>query len=387
MKRAATALVWALLVVAGWSRVAAAEPSRLIHPPPPQGAPLAFDHSRHHRLGLKCESCHPGATSSTAASGDLLPGPAACRNCHKFDGPRVRIPPPNLKFNHRLHASKAGCELCHAKISTGAPSTGMDLPMMATCLGCHDGKQATSRCGACHITLPDGRLKVDLARGDAAAIVAQGKLKPSGSLRGFDAHTPSFRNHHKQAGRDEGYCLSCHRRSECIDCHAGVVRPGDIHPSDYVTMHSIDARRNSPDCSSCHRNQTFCLGCHQRTGVGSDPEGGQPGRQPRNPFGTGTQVKRFHPPGWARDATGAVIATPGPASHGFQAKRNIRACVSCHRETTCLECHSTDPTRSASFNPHGPGFADSRKCRALAERNRRSCLKCHTAGAPELDCR
>jgi hypothetical protein len=165
-----------------------------------------------------------------------------------------------------------------------------------------------------------------------------------------------------------------------------VVKPPDIHPADYVSLHVADARRNVPDCASCHRLQTFCLGCHQRTGVASDPSGGQPGTKPNNPFGTGTQVKQFHPPGWVRDASGAVITTPRPASHAMQAKRNIRTCVSCHREESCLECHSADPTRGPSFSPHGPSFGATARCRFLAARNRRACLKCHALGAAELDC-
>ena len=165
-----------------------------------------------------------------------------------------------------------------------------------------------------------------------------------------------------------------------------MVRPAEIHPSDYASLHAVDARRNVPDCASCHRNQSFCLGCHQRLGVGADPEGGQPGRQPNNPFGTGTAVKHFHPPGWIRDATGAVLTAPSPASHGFAAKRNLRACVSCHREESCLACHSADLSRSIGINPHGVGFAASGRCRALASRNQRACVKCHTPGAPELGC-
>jgi len=412
---------WCLgaLLAAVWSaRAAAAEPSALIYPP--QSLPLTFDHAQHNRLGSTCESCHHAAATSVSAADDLLPGEAACRSCHKIDRtqptkemahgqpdarcdschvgwtgtvanqepPRLAMPRPNLKFNHRQHVSRGiGCEACHANVATSVLATRADLPMMSACLGCHDGKQATSRCGACHVTLPDGRLKVDLAIPDRNGTSPLGRLVPSGVLRGFDAHGPGFRNNHKQAGRDEGYCLSCHKRSDCVDCHGGVVRPSDIHPSDYATLHSMDARRNTPDCSSCHRNQTFCLGCHQRTGVAADPEGGVPGKQPRNPFGTGSQLKRFHPPGWVRDEAGGIIATPTPASHGFQAKRNIRSCVSCHRESTCLECHSTDPTRSANFNPHGPGFASSAKCRALAHRNQRSCVKCHLVGTPELECR
>ncbi len=402
--------------------VVPAGPSPLIYPA--ETIPIQFDHAVHARLGATCEGCHASAPSSTAAVDNLIPGEAACRGCHQIDRtqptkvvakgqaparcdachsdgagnvwmptakfsepPRVVLARPNLKFNHQLHATRGlACALCHTSAAAAGMVTRVDLPMMASCLGCHDGKQATVRCGACHLTEPDGRLKVKLATAATAAAGGSGLLEPSGSLRGLDAHGPTFRRDHAQAGRDESYCLSCHRRNECTDCHGGVVKPPDIHPADYVTLHVADARRNVPDCSSCHRLQTFCVGCHQRTGVSSDPSGGLPGTRAQNPFGTGTQVKQFHPPGWARDTAGAVIATPRPASHAIAAKRNIRTCVSCHREESCLECHSTDPTRGPSFSPHGPNFGATARCRFLAARNRRACLKCHALSATELDC-
>jgi len=485
---AAFALLLTMRAASGQGRAGAGpapEPSPLIFPQ--QAMPLAFNHARHLKLAIGCDTCHDRALTSTSAADNLIPVEASCRACHEIDRtkpfktiegspparcdachpgwsgapaepPRVVVPRPNIKFNHQLHAVRGiGCETCHTNVARAAMATRADLPTMSLCLGCHTGgagtwvpprkpappaaaapppaaaaepelplepgaedepeivtpvagppagaappapapaaatapapaaaKRPTGRCGACHITLPDGRLKVNLAGGGPLATATAGKLVPSGVLRGFDAHTPAFRTDHRIAGRDESYCLSCHRRSECLDCHAGTVRPMDIHPSDYVSLHGIDARRNVPDCSACHRGQTFCVGCHQRTGVAADPEGGLPGHQPSNPFGTGTQVKRFHPPGWARDASGDLIGTPGPNSHSFQAKRNIRSCASCHREESCLECHSTDTSRSANVNPHGIGFADSARCHALSSRNRRACLKCHALGTPELDCR
>ena len=399
-------------------------PSPLIYPG--ESLPIRFDHAQHARLGATCEGCHTTAASSTTAADNLIPPEAACRGCHKIDRanpskpvaagqgaarcdachvdargggwmpgsdggvvepPRVAMPRPNLKFNHRLHASRGiGCALCHTAAAGQGMVTRADLPMMASCLGCHDGKQATARCSACHLTEPDGRLRVQLATAATIAAGGSGLLQPSGALRGFDAHGPTFRRDHAQAGRDEKYCLSCHRRNECVDCHGGVVRPPDIHPADYVSLHVVDARRNVPDCSSCHRLQTFCVGCHQRTGVSADPSGGQRGLKANNPFGTGTGVKQFHPPGWARDAAGVVIATPRPNSHSVQARRNIRACVSCHREESCLACHSADPTRGLSVSPHGPNFAGTARCRFLSSRNQRACLKCHALGSAALDC-
>jgi hypothetical protein len=400
-------------------RHAAVPPSPLIFPA--QHIPLTFDHARHLALGARCDTCHVAAASSTSATDDLIPAEAACRACHEIDrtrpdkavpqgapaarcdachlsergGPwmpsagarepaRVRLSDPNLKFNHRLHVSRGvGCELCHASVSTEALATRADLPKMTLCLGCHDGKQATNRCGACHVTEPDGRLRTALTSAATAATgLREGTrpLVPSGVLRGFDEHGPTFARDHAQAGRDERYCLTCHKRSECVDCHGGTVRPFDIHPSDYVSLHGSDARRNTPDCSSCHRSQSFCVGCHQRAGVAPDATGGQPGVQAVNPFGTGTQLKSFHPPGWVGEG-GA------PSGHSQQAHRNIRTCVSCHREESCLACHSAvTSTRGVNVSPHGPPFGGTARCRALAARNKRVCLKCHALSAPELDC-
>ena len=356
----------------------------------------------------RCDACHVDAggnkwmpaemgtlkgSPSPPATGPAGQSPSVpTRSGAPVDPPRVALARPNLKFNHKLHAARGyACALCHTTADTSAgPVTRVDLPMMASCLGCHDGKQATARCSACHITEPDGRLKTKLVSVSTMAAGGTGPLVPSGSLRGIDEHGPTFRRDHAQAGRDEKYCLSCHRRNECIDCHGGVVRPPDIHPSDYVSLHAVDARRNTPDCSACHRTQSFCVGCHQRSGVAADPEGGLLGRRANNPFGTGTGVKSFHPPGWARDPGGAVITTPRPASHSLAAKQNIRACASCHREESCLTCHSADPLRaptipSPRISPHGPNFASTARCRFLAARNKRVCRKCHTPG-PELSC-
>ena len=390
-----------------------AAPSPAVYPP--HTLPLTFDHRRHALRGITCEKCHGEATRSLSAKDNLLPAEKACRACHAIDRSqptkqvpagqpsarcdachpsftditvpgramtepsRVVLPPPNLKFNHKLHADRGmACALCHAGVDQVAMATTAEMPKMGLCLGCHDGRQATARCAACHPTNPDGRLRT---------VFPTGRLVPSGSLRGADAHTATFRTQHKTAGRDERYCGTCHKQSECTDCHAaGVVRPADFHPLDYATLHAMDARRNTPNCSSCHRNQTFCLGCHQRLGVAPDPEGGQVGRQPNNPFGTGTGVKRFHPPGWVRDDAGVVLTTPTPASHSFQARRNLRTCVSCHREDSCLSCHSADPARSLGVNPHPAGFAGSAGCRAMASRNERACLKCHAPGEPALSC-
>jgi hypothetical protein len=146
------------------------------------------------------------------------------------------------------------------------------------------------------------------------------------------------------------------------------VRPRNVHPNDFLSLHAVAARQNSPDCSSCHRAQSFCLGCHQRVGVTlSGPAENFAGRG------------RFHPPKavWTDGSMGSQ-------HHGSEARRNLSACVSCHTESDCVLCHATAElggglsgrgASGASLSPHGPGF--SAHCRGALRRNARSCLTCH----------
>ena len=57
------------------------------------------------------------------------------------------------------------------------------------------------------------------------------------------------------------------RRTSAPACHDGRVRPRNIHPNDYLNMHAVEGRLATQKCTSCHREQSFCLGCHQRVGV------------------------------------------------------------------------------------------------------------------------
>ncbi len=393
------ALVVAVGVVLGFASVASAKapPSEIIFPA--QRLPLRFSHAQHLAKKIDCDFCHDEATKSHLASDNLIPKEDVCTTCHQIDRAhpertekvtpcaschpgfavgkevaRVEIPPPNLHFDHQAHVSRGvPCTRCHDMRDT-VLATRAQLPKMELCLGCHNSGRrpldAPSRCATCHLNRSDGTIETSFP---------SGILRPSGTLRG-DAHTLDFRTHHSAVAReDEKYCLNCHRQDYCQSCHNGVVKPFDFHGNDYISRHPVDARRNDPDCSSCHRAQSFCLACHERLGIVD-------ARTAAGSVFAPNSARKFHPDGWADPS-----AARNPDHHAWQAQRNLKQCVSCHRQETCLECHATrdgaGATGKMNVNPHPPNWRGSDRCQALADRNVRVCLRCHTPTDPLLHCR
>lgn len=399
-------------------------PSGVVYPA--QSLPLKFSHRRHLARGTDCLGCHATAATSLSVRDNLLPGEAQCRTCHAIErnrpfgqvfaaataGPsgacatchtgfpaepatagqptlapgvdpatliaRVDLPPAALHFNHRLHAEKQiACATCHGDLSQVDLATREHLPTMSVCLRCHDGGRsqagrASERCATCHPAQPGGILQVSLPGG---------LLRPSGSLRGDDHAATDFRQSHGRVAQTApDYCGSCHRESYCLRCHNAVAKPYDIHGGNYVARHALDARRNQPDCSTCHRQQSFCLGCHQRLAVSDHAT--LPGRPPVSAFAP-ARPRSFHPPAWASVSGGATNNL-----HAEEARRNQRSCTSCHREDTCLACHSTltESRIPGGANPHPADWVTSGRCRTLASHNPRVCLKCHRDGTNALSC-
>jgi hypothetical protein len=413
MTRRRLLLAVILLGIAGAGAVVAerdrAEWSPVVYPL--QRLPLVFSHAKHLERGTACAACHPAATSSRSAVDDLLPTEAACRVCHAIErgrapsppaepaGPlppdslrsstdraqpelvvpgqppvacpachlgykpgapvaRVYMTPPALKFDHGAHRATP-CESCHGDLRTVGLATREHLPTMGSCLRCHSNGADERHCADCHLTRLGGLLETRFEHGT---------LVPVHSGLG-DAHGPDFKSHHTQEARQVGAtCGACHDRSECVACHQGVIKPMDFHPGNYVLTHAVEARRGKPDCSACHRAQSFCVGCHEREGIGMRGE---------TEFRAGDPGRAFHPPGWA-------TAGIGPNRHAAEARRNVADCASCHREDDCLRCHGARPG-SVRASPHPPGWRGSARCEALDRGNRRMCLRCHIT-ADQLGC-
>lgn len=354
---------------------------------PAQRLPLIFSHAAHltRDAQLTCVACHADAATSRSAVDLLVPGEAACRTCHPVDRAvpdkhvdgqpparcdachagwtageppaRVYLPTAAIKFDHAAHLDRgATCTGCHGDLAAlGVDlATTAQLPAMASCLTCHTGAAgaADDACAVCHLT-EVGALQLDLPGG---------RLEPQSGVFG-DTHDLAFSLHHAAAAsRGDATCDSCHRQRFCVDCHVGTVKPLEFHAGDYVMTHAVDARRNQPDCGTCHRRQTFCVGCHERAGVGLRADRG---------FDDADPDHRFHPDGWAS-------TTGGDNRHAREARADLQACASCHREDDCLACHTAEPG-SPRISPHGPGWRGSARCEALARRNARVCLRCHIA--------
>jgi hypothetical protein len=352
---------------------------------PEQRLPLIFSHQEHLARGITCDACHPNAKTSQSSVDNLIPTEAACRACHPIDRAdpnkvatpvaacagchvgyapdrpveRVYLTPSPLKFSHAAHARQA-CESCHRDIHAVDLATTQQLPTMASCLTCHRDGTEQRNCTRCHLGKVGGLMETTFPHGE---------LVPRGATLG-DAHGPGFAVDHAQpARRLDATCNACHDKSECVECHQGVIKPADFHQANYLLVHAVEAQRGRPDCSACHRAQTFCVGCHERSGIGTRGETQRNGRDP---------AQQYHPPGWA------AMSASGGNLHAQVARRNIASCASCHREDDCMRCHSAN-AGSMRVSPHPPGWRGSARCRALDRNNRRMCLRCHIA-EDELGC-
>lgn len=370
-------IVLSLVVGAGLAWAATArERSLAIYPA--QRIPLLFNHQQHLEAGAECVTCHDGARSSANVTDRNLPGheecgtchdieaaqkgaktdpPAACATCHPgFDATvrlapaKLELPTAHLKFNHQVHVEKkTDCSVCHGTLKDVKLASRQQLPKMATCFECHNGGVASKECRTCHLTEPSGRMQLTFP---------SGILRPmQGDPLGLD-HGPRYEfTHGSRASVDRQTCLSCHAESFCQTCHDALQKPLSVHPNDFITLHPIQARQDSSRCSSCHRTQSFCAACHERSGVGQSADRSLRARN-----------LKVHPD------YNLWVETPGPEHHGVAASRDMQSCVSCHREESCLTCHSSLSGRR--INPHPAGFDTA--CKRLAAANDRACLKCHT---------
>lgn len=359
---------WPTLLAAAALCLGAA-PSPLVLPEQPRG--VRFDHGAHQGRNMPgCVQCHPQAKTARHTRELLRPAMSACASCHQVPDPPpaappqaeacgkchlqlgvmppgpLAAPPATVQFNHaRHHERGARCEDCHH--SAGAR---IRLPLMRDCLRCHNGLSAPSRCHACHQANESDQLETDFPGG---------RLIPTGQT-GDDDHRRNWVSRHggpALAGQER--CESCHAQRDCLDCHAGSLKPQSIHGGNWVTLHPLAARSRSQECTACHRTRSFCLPCHSRVGLA-----------PSSPWTTDNL--RVHPRDWA-GATG-VVRHPGAA------RRNPNSCLGCHEQSYCIDCHGSSRAGFSGVMPHR--HLSRQDLERRYRLNKRPCEACHAGSYP-----
>lgn len=356
---------------------------------------LNFDHQKH--ISTPCITCHEAATTSQRSADNLMPTMKTCTNCHteKESSPapksfecstchlgykknskpgadyRQLRPQPmfipraqsKLIFDHAKHIKTQViarvqklplnrspvkenpsrknmlCESCHEMNENIFPSE-------EKCITCHaqegnifpalQHEKNGKACQTCHITTDKTR-RLDT------------QLNPMQTLQPNNHEVDWIKRHGAISRTEPDNCASCHLENDCAQCHnEKVAKPFAVHPPNFLTIHSLNARANMGACSDCHNSQSFCFECHSDAKLTM-----RSGKSPPS-------KTRFHPEGWLDAST--------VFNHGVAARRDITECASCHQERDCIACHD-------GINPHPADFVFT--CREWLAANSEPCAKCH----------
>ena len=151
---------------------------------------------------------------------------------------------PGLIFNHPAHLKRGfACKACHLTFAHQADGS-VVKPTMDICYDCHSlrhaekGLVAGEECSLCH---PKGF-----------------NLKPVN-------HTAEFvdRTHTEWAIKDVKYCLMCHKRTFCQDCHVeqGIMPVSHKQKQMWQGEHGKQ-EEGTEGCNVCHA-QKYCDDCHK----------------------------------------------------------------------------------------------------------------------------
>jgi len=200
-----------------------------------------------------------------------------CMACHeRLNEPAILA---SSTFSHKQHTQT--CLICHARLTHRAvdstyqpPRSAVDPSSMAACLTCHDGRQATKACSACHRakhaamgpcdrchTRTDWtptRFEHPLALTGAHLALPCARCHPADSGRGLIPGT--------KLGKPDGTdCASCHGDEhgglrDCARCHT----PNGWSPARFSHPPAGEHLPTSMACALCHPSgfgSSYCS-CH-----------------------------------------------------------------------------------------------------------------------------
>ena len=337
MKKLSYLTIFAFIVLAGCGLWKATSPIQY-------SGDIIFSHKMHMEMEIECEMCHTEVAENKLASQSNYPKEESCIECHKREecslchinaenATPLKQSPVNYIFSHATHLenteSETPCLTCHEQITESTKADEKYPVGIKTCRSCHE--ITADNCIMCHYSL-----------GDANFVPA--------------SHDNSWLERHRQAGFDDGekFCANCHRgqirpsgdetlsvaddhfveeAKTCAECHRGDLQSENVHDSNYLLSHGIDATSNQNVCDGCHQRDE-CVACHDKRDV---------------------SPVDYHPAGWHFE-------------HADNARRQEPNCTGCHREEDCLECHRVVPPHPSDWNS---------RHRRVAEGSETVCSKCH----------
>jgi len=317
------------------------------------GDKVLFSHKTH--ASVDCLTCHEGVQGSEEAVGRHYPDMPKCAGCHDKEfmekcenchtnskkAVKLRRTQTDVIFSHKSHiprVSDEGCLKCHKNIVKATTVDQSILAEMESCTPCHSARWHELQCSSCHRRLGTRKL------------IEVVEFSHKGT---WDISCKEF----ARRGVDMNLCSQCHEELFCANCHSKreelppaikypeMVERDFIHRGDYIQRHALELEVDQTLCYSCH-GVSFCNNCHAKRNLSPAS-----GRAPIKPVS--------HTGDWA-------------INHGDDARRNLTACASCHRnnEEKCVGCHKPG---GVGPTPH-PKDWDS----TLSKDKDRVCKNCHT---------
>ena len=193
---------------------------------------------------------------------------------------------------------------------------------MDTCIECHESREITTECTACHTTgmVPDSHQEegfktkkhgeqaaedlnsCNQCHKDMSKKKLEGYEKASALVKLLKVDNTQLQNkNHKTYSRENTFCLDCHNK-----------RP-ESHTESFTSDHGALASKNQETCSTCHdtnkndlsgSNKVNCSSCHQNK----------------------------HRNNWRTNHPIPVTGNQKPTE----------SCYKCHVKKTCTNCHTTN---------------------------------------------
>jgi len=248
---------------------------------------IIIPHDKHKEEDVKCIQCHSGVAHGEIADREMT----FKTDYDKWDSDLGEVAMADLKWTR---------------------------PTMDSCMECHESRQITTECSACHTTgmIPDSHANPSF-KAETHGLQAKEEIKDCNfchkymstvEIEGYDEpsvlakylNTESQKSH-KNANnyaKENTYCLDCHK-----------TRPTS-HTDSFFSGHGTEAEKNQEQCFTCHENNRTstagsnavnCSSCHQKK----------------------------HLENWREDHPIPVGDVTKPQE----------SCYTCHVKKTCSNCH------------------------------------------------